>query len=187
MSSDVGWHINYQGQAETNAWAWPWFNKSLRARKSEGSLGRPAQDGHLDSHTAPELWVCLIHCDLLNTVSWLGVKHQLTYLLNTVHVQVPTFITCQNFLRPNIWKTCALHAFSQPEQSQLLTACLICTWDDDWLTCLGRFLTNKRDIFSLCFYSCHQYVQEVTTNLGKGNHSALPCWFTQNCSWPIRI
>ena len=32
------------------------FNKSLRSRKPEGSLGRTAQDVHLDSHTAPELW-----------------------------------------------------------------------------------------------------------------------------------
>ena len=31
------------------------FNKSLRPRKPEGSLGRTAQDIHLDSHTAPEL------------------------------------------------------------------------------------------------------------------------------------
>ena len=31
------------------------FSKSLRPRKSEGSLGRTAQDVHLDSHTAPEL------------------------------------------------------------------------------------------------------------------------------------
>ena len=37
----------------TNAEAW--FNISLRPRKPEGSLGRTAQDGHLDSHTAPEL------------------------------------------------------------------------------------------------------------------------------------
>ena len=33
------------------------FNKSLRPRKPEGSLGRTAQDVHLDSHTAPELWI----------------------------------------------------------------------------------------------------------------------------------
>ena len=33
------------------------FNNSLRPRKPEGSLGRTAQDVHLDSHTAPELWV----------------------------------------------------------------------------------------------------------------------------------
>jgi len=32
------------------------FNKSLRPRKPEGSLWRTAQDVHLDSHTAPELW-----------------------------------------------------------------------------------------------------------------------------------
>ena len=30
-------------------------NNSLRPRKPEGSLGRTAQDGHLGSHTAPEL------------------------------------------------------------------------------------------------------------------------------------
>ena len=31
-------------------------NNSLRPRKPEGSLGRTAQDVHLDSQTAPELW-----------------------------------------------------------------------------------------------------------------------------------
>ena len=29
-----------------------WFNIALRPRKPEGSLGRTAQDVHLDSHTA---------------------------------------------------------------------------------------------------------------------------------------
>ena len=52
ISLDVG--LAYKGQAETNAEAW--FNIALRPRKPEGSLGRTAQDGHLDSHTAPELW-----------------------------------------------------------------------------------------------------------------------------------
>ena len=45
--------MSVEGQAETNAEAW--FNIALRPRKSEGLLGRTAQDGHLDSHTAPEL------------------------------------------------------------------------------------------------------------------------------------
>ena len=45
--------LTYYGQVVTNAEAW--FNKSLRPRKPEGSLGRTAQDGHLDSQTAPEL------------------------------------------------------------------------------------------------------------------------------------
>ena len=45
--------LTYYGQAETNAVAW--FNIALRPRKPVGSLGRTAQDGHLDSHTAPEL------------------------------------------------------------------------------------------------------------------------------------
>ena len=45
--------LTYLGQAETDAEAW--FNQSLCPRKPEGLLGRTAQDGHLDSHTAPEL------------------------------------------------------------------------------------------------------------------------------------
>ena len=45
--------LTYEGQVETNAEAW--FNIALCPRKPEGSLGQTAQDGHLDSHTAPEL------------------------------------------------------------------------------------------------------------------------------------
>ena len=33
-----------------------WFSIAVRPRKPEGSLGRTALDGHLDSRTAPELW-----------------------------------------------------------------------------------------------------------------------------------
>ena len=42
------------------------FSKSLRPRKPEGSLGRTAQDVHLDSHTAPELcdFTQLLNCDV---------------------------------------------------------------------------------------------------------------------------
>ena len=46
-------------KAETNAEAR--FNKSLRPRKPEGSIGRTAQDGHLDSHAAPELCDVSLH------------------------------------------------------------------------------------------------------------------------------
>ena len=45
--------LTYLGQVVTNAEAR--FNNSLRPRKQESSLGWTAQDGHLDSHTAPEL------------------------------------------------------------------------------------------------------------------------------------
>ena len=34
-----------------------WFNIALRPQKPVGSLGRKAQDDHLDSHTVPELYV----------------------------------------------------------------------------------------------------------------------------------
>ena len=53
MLYDLRCQLTYQGQVVTNAEAR--FNNSLRPRKPEGSLGRTAQDGHLDSHTAPEL------------------------------------------------------------------------------------------------------------------------------------
>ena len=46
MSSDVSWHIR------DKLWPMPKHGP----RKPEGSLGRTAQDVHLDSHTAPELW-----------------------------------------------------------------------------------------------------------------------------------
>ena len=49
----LGCQLTYQGQVVTNAEAR--FNNSLHPRKPEGSLGRTAQDVHLDSHTAPEL------------------------------------------------------------------------------------------------------------------------------------
>ena len=53
MSSDVNWHIRDKLWPSAEAW----FDIALRPRKPEDSLGRTAQDGHLDSHTAPELWM----------------------------------------------------------------------------------------------------------------------------------
>ena len=49
MSSDVSWHIR------DKLWPVP-KHGSVILYVHEGSLGRTAQDGHLDSHTAPELW-----------------------------------------------------------------------------------------------------------------------------------
>ena len=54
MLNGLRCQLTYLGQAVTNAEAW--FNIALHPRKPEGSLGRTAQDGHLDSHTAPELY-----------------------------------------------------------------------------------------------------------------------------------
>ena len=52
MSSDVSWHIRDKLRPTA---AEAWFSIALRPRKPEGSLGRIAQDGHLDSYTASEL------------------------------------------------------------------------------------------------------------------------------------
>ena len=49
-----------------------WFNNSLCPRKLEGSLGRTAQGGHLDSHTAPELLGNLLKSFVaISRVTWL--------------------------------------------------------------------------------------------------------------------
>ena len=66
------------------------FNKSLRPRKPEGSLGRTAQDVHLDSHTAPELCLNGANIVTLNYTSAETVRtvrtatSTLTQLLNYV-------------------------------------------------------------------------------------------------------
>ena len=44
--------VDILGQIVTSAEAR--FSIALRPRKPEGSLGRKAKDGHLDSHRAPE-------------------------------------------------------------------------------------------------------------------------------------
>ena len=68
-------------------------NKSLRPRKPEGSLGRTAQDVHLDSHTAPELWgtLPLLKCCFTSTetVGLLGT--------GTLPAQHTTFNTLDNW------------------------------------------------------------------------------------------
>ena len=58
----------------TNAEA---LNKFLRPRNSEGSLGRTAQDVHLDSHTAPELWTSAQYTHFGFVVLELGQEVQL--------------------------------------------------------------------------------------------------------------
>ena len=71
MSLDVGWHITYLGQAETNAETW--CNTSLRPRKPEGLLGWTAQDGHLDSHSS---WTMIMNSQVTTTPELWTVKLQ---------------------------------------------------------------------------------------------------------------
>ena len=62
----------------TNAKAW--FNIALRPQKPEGSLEQTAQDGHLDSHTAPELW----GNDVLSTQLYNYIVHHTIHRIRTV-------------------------------------------------------------------------------------------------------
>ena len=68
-------------------------NKSLRPRKPEGSLGRTAQDVHLDSHTAPELRVFGGVC--LPLVEFIYLE----YILFVCQVRI-TIGASDNFLVP---------------------------------------------------------------------------------------
>ena len=52
------------------------FNNSLRPRKPEGSLGRTAQDVHLDSHTAPEPWTLPAQRTSFNTLDNWAIKEK---------------------------------------------------------------------------------------------------------------
>ena len=54
------------------------FNNSLGPRKPEGSLGRTAQDVHLDTHTAPELCAPFVfgsHLHKVKTATDKQTKH----------------------------------------------------------------------------------------------------------------
>ena len=79
------------------------FNNSLFPRKPEGSLGRTAQDGHLDSHTAPELclsFTCLfspipfiVHwtetCPFMDKAHWSSARARPQYKIENSNQKQP--------------------------------------------------------------------------------------------------
>ena len=68
------------------------FSKSLRPRKPEGSLGRTAQDVHLDSHTAPELYRTLstMFTYYNSSLMWMGLSAcRLVLSLSTPRASFP--------------------------------------------------------------------------------------------------
>ena len=72
MLSRVGWHIREKLRAMSEHGSILLYVHE----KPEGSSGWQAQDGHLDSHTAPELWwhVCIHNC-FMYLVSMHGHRH----------------------------------------------------------------------------------------------------------------
>ena len=64
------------------------FNNPLHPRKPKGSLGQTAQDGHLDSHTAPELYD---HARTQNPQPFISFNHEsgaLTAELSALPIKV---------------------------------------------------------------------------------------------------
>ena len=81
------------------------FNNFLCPRKPEGSLGRTAQDGHLDSHTAPELWYSLLYFTacLYSAGIHYGTLHQSLVMTN----RWPIFLSFSVFIAAGPAGNCA--------------------------------------------------------------------------------
>ena len=71
------------------------FSNSLRPRKPEGSLGRTAQDVHLDSDTAPEL--CNLNGPVLSLIS-----HPTSEDIKNQRANCPTSILCNRRAGPRV-------------------------------------------------------------------------------------
>ena len=130
----------------TNAEAW--FNNSLRPWKPEGSLGRTAQDVHLDSHTAPELWELMWSLVCLNG-NYLSPRH-LIYIYIYVSVRITRSgkklpeVTIQNYVswfRP-ISQCQTQTTDPVPKHKQLA----MMSWTNDTLTGARAFYS----LFTFC-------------------------------------
>ena len=130
-------HETYWGQVVTNAEAW--CNKSLRPRKPEGSLGRTAQDVHLDSHTAPELWP-----------RW---RFETRFFLYFVEYSVKDFITSRQY-RVNVTCNCWFRMCTQFHQklvsykSMLFVNCSVVLWE---------YFVNRARVTKFHFFSSLKY------------------------------
>ena len=118
------------------------FNKSLRPRKPEGSLGWTAQDGHLDSHTAPELWASTL-------MTYLYIYHQTLQNVICLHMTLHTTgkslksITqiqkTQQLCLDHIWMWCNTnHMLINPVKTKSV---LINTWQKHQLSDLSLRLS----------------------------------------------
>ena len=104
-------------------------NKSLRPRKPEGSLGRTAQDVHLDSHTAPELCQCYreLNSDIHYQTSPL---HRCPVLHHSDEKPDPSMgVSCPRLEEEASWPSC-------PQR----------TWHVYQLTLSGRLMANGRQL-----------------------------------------
>ena len=116
-----------------------WFNIALRPRKPEGSLGRTAQHGHLESHTAPGLcgcsmktihryckwswhtWQVLHHVPHKDQLFWLSTKPLASDICYIPIILVPLasklidgtfyFAVLQVFMTCNIWYILFVRSF----------------------------------------------------------------------------
>ena len=100
------------------------FSNSLRPRKPEGSLGRTALDGHLDSHTALELCVSsdvAEHCFCSDDAGALFILLPYSEAV-AGKLNYRTLSLCPG--------TCRQHRRSQSKQGTSNTTCSCGGWDE---------------------------------------------------------
>ena len=73
-----------------------WFNNSLHSRKPEGSFGRTAQDGHLDSHTAPELYIYNIYMIIVGKSMSVYNYEQYKRVINQITGRLYIYVCIRN-------------------------------------------------------------------------------------------
>ena len=123
------------------------FNKSLRPRKPEGSLGRTAQDVHLDSHTAPELW-----------------QEKCWFI--TLYILLPPMITSQIQSKRQCSQPCFCNyqIFNEPDYKS--------TWKKMWQVC---FLFHSCWLYSSCLFTSG-YLTSKTWNVSPEPQTDFSHW-----------
>ena len=109
--------LTYQGQAVTNAEAW--FSIALLPWKPEGSLGQAAQDGHLHSHTAPELWLQSMQIFSIGT----------EFFRCHTHFSHTALSLCTKWLNTDLWLTGGMPTFPKNDNNYFEPKLYkICVW-----------------------------------------------------------
>ena len=142
------------------------YDKSLRPRKPEGSLGRTAQDVYLDFHTAPELWCSQDSCYFLYPLTAWLLQLRVSSVTGT-----PNSVTC---CKTQSFSSVATPLSDATTRIQHLT----------WKNCTGLPFQNVLIIKSLYVFHAAMTVLILLTSLNCYWHVYTPsrtlCFLTSH-------
>ena len=154
------------------------FNKSLRPRKPVGLLERTAQDVHLDSHTAPELWGEATHC-----VKYEFICGGLPYVsLFSVYWYSNTFCCCC-FLVVRVCDVCSLCILEYCGALVSLNKCTLCNPHTVTFFVFVKSLLHDGYLFFFC-HMCHAwsiFMYSLMKHICLSHHTHILS------SWPLFI